>query len=247
MAVLFAPRPTPSATGHIPLAHWPVPHTLCPRLALQSRWPPGFSLWSLGGFPPITLWSLALRCSHPQARCTLGLCSPASPPSPAHLGALPGAEQGSNFVIPWPCSYRLPMGKPSHGGHLLKFSEIGAGWVQAASLSPSMGRFLGLISAFLLSLLHQFSPRSQGTRVLLNALIVKNQSVSAASRQTQEGSDVGAGICGPLIKFNSPSGPGKGHGGGRGETCWKELVGPQGRQTQSQKKRSVISPKRTIN
>lgn len=80
-----------------------------------------------------------------------------------------------------------------------------------------MGRFLGLISAFLLSLLHQFSPRSQGTRVLLNALIVKNQSVPAASRQTQEGSDVGAGICGPLIKFNSPSGPGKGHGGGRGD------------------------------
>lgn len=31
------------------------------------------------------------------------------------------------------------------------------------------------------------------------------------------------------------------------ETCWKELVGPQGRQTQTQEKKSVISPKRTIN
>lgn len=178
-----------------------------------------------------------------------GPCSPLSPPCPAQVGALPGAGQGSSLVIPWPRPYRLPVGKPSHRGHLLKFSETGAGWLQAASLSPSMGRFLGLVSVFLLSPLPQFSPRSQGMRGLLNALIVKSQSVPAALRQTQEGSDIMAGICGPLIKLCSPSVPGKGWWwqGERAETCWKELVEPQGKRTQSQEKRSVISSKRTTN
>lgn len=31
------------------------------------------------------------------------------------VGALPGAKQGSNFVVSWPSSYRLPTGKPSQG------------------------------------------------------------------------------------------------------------------------------------
>lgn len=104
---------------------------------------------------------------------------------------------------------------------------------------------MGLVSVFLLSPLPWFPPRSRGRRALLNALIVKNQSIPAAWRQTQEGCDVGVGIRGLLIKLNSPSGPGEAER--RGARRLQRTAGPQGRQTQSQKRRSVILPKRTIN
>lgn len=79
---------------------------------------------------------------------------------------------------------------------------------------------MGPVSVFLLSPLPQFPPRSRGRRVLLNALIVKTQSIPAAWRQTQEGCDVRPGIRGLLIKLNSPPGPGE--GGQRGaETAAK--------------------------
>lgn len=107
-----------------------------PGLTLQHQWLPGFSRWLLtrwlsdhpgslsGGY---RAWHSSVHVSEPGAHWAR--CSPASPPCPVQVGALPGAEQGSNFVIPWPCPYRLPKGKPSHRGHLLKLSETRACWV----------------------------------------------------------------------------------------------------------------------
>lgn len=50
----------------------------------------------------------------------------------------------------------------------------------------------------------------RGQEFLLNALIVRNQSIPAALRQTQEGSDVRSGIVGHLLKLSPPSSPGEG-------------------------------------
>lgn len=58
-------------------------------------------------------WHSGAHVPIPGAHQALVL--PASPPCPAQVGALPGAKQGSNFVVSWPSSYRLPTGKPSQG------------------------------------------------------------------------------------------------------------------------------------